>query len=76
MLRIEKDALKKKNYDDYLHVWEGKCRQSVEGAVYAEELRQARLETYGCHVGPSIYMSYLSNLATSRKLRKLPLITL
>lgn len=42
VLRIEKDTLKEDNYDDYLHVWEGKCRQTVQGAVYADELREAR----------------------------------
>lgn len=44
VLRREKDALKKKNYDEYLNVWEGHCSMIVEGAVYAEELRRARLE--------------------------------
>ncbi len=44
VLRIEKDALKIKDYDDYLHVWEGKCKQSVEGAIYAKELRALKKE--------------------------------
>jgi phage terminase large subunit len=30
--------------DDYLHIWEGKCRLTLEGAVYAEEIRQAVAE--------------------------------
>lgn len=40
-LRIEKDSLKIKDYDAYLNVWEGHCRQTIEGAVYAKELQQA-----------------------------------
>lgn len=40
----EKDALKAKNYDEYLHIYEGHCKQALEGAVYADELRKAREE--------------------------------
>lgn len=40
-LPAEKDELKAKNYDDYLHVWEGHCKIALEGAVYADELRAA-----------------------------------
>jgi phage terminase large subunit len=40
-LQRQKDDLKRRNYDDYLTVWEGKCRQVVEGAIYAKELRSA-----------------------------------
>ena len=29
------------NEDMYLHVWEGYCRHTLEGAVYADELREA-----------------------------------
>lgn len=35
--------LKDRNFDDYLHVWEGHCKQILEGAVYAEELRSAAM---------------------------------
>ena len=31
--------LKEKDYDEYLHVWEGECKRSLEGAVYAAEIR-------------------------------------
>lgn len=41
VLRDEMDELKRRSYDDYLAVWEGHCRQSVEGAIYAQEIRQA-----------------------------------
>jgi phage terminase large subunit len=32
------------DYDKWLHVWRGKCVQSLEGAVYAHELRTAAAE--------------------------------
>lgn len=44
VLADEKDALKAKNYDEYLHVYEGHCKQALEGAVYAEEIRKAKEE--------------------------------
>ena len=44
VLRDEMEACKAKNYDDYLNIWEGHCRQALEGAVYADELRKAREE--------------------------------
>lgn len=37
----EMEDLKARDYDAYLHVWEGECKQTLEGAVYAEELREA-----------------------------------
>jgi phage terminase large subunit len=44
VLRREKDDLKERDPDAYLHVWEGHCRQALEGAVYAEEIRRATEE--------------------------------
>lgn len=41
VLKIEKDALKEKDPDAYLNIWEGHCRVTLEGAIYAKELRQA-----------------------------------
>lgn len=41
VLRKEMESDKERNYDKYLHVWEGHYRQVLEGAVYAEEIRQA-----------------------------------
>lgn len=38
----EKDELRTKSYDDYLHVWEGHCKLALEGAVYADEMRKAQ----------------------------------
>jgi phage terminase large subunit len=42
--------LKEKDYDDYLHVWEGHCKRSLDGAVYAAELRELYAEGRVCNV--------------------------
>lgn len=44
VLQLEMADLKARDYDEYLTVWEGKCRQFLDGAVYMKELRQATLE--------------------------------
>ena len=44
VLRAEMEYLKTKNYDAYLNVWEGHCRVMLDGAVYAQELRDATTE--------------------------------
>lgn len=44
VLRKEMESDKRKNYQSYLHVWEGQCKQAVEGAIFAEELRKAAEE--------------------------------
>jgi len=41
---------KEKNYDTYLHVWEGFCKQTLEGAVYADEMREATVQERICKV--------------------------
>ena len=41
VLRQEKDDLKRRNPKEYDNVWEGKCKQAVDGAIFADELRQA-----------------------------------
>lgn len=41
VLRLEMEAMKASDPDSYLNIWEGHCRQSLEGAVYAKELREA-----------------------------------
>ncbi len=41
VLATERDYLKQYDPDAYLNVWEGHCRQMLEGAVYATELRLA-----------------------------------
>jgi phage terminase large subunit len=40
-LRQEKDALKDRDIEAYNQVWEGLCRQTVDGAIFARELQQA-----------------------------------
>ena len=44
VLRQEKDDLKARDPDAYLTVWEGHCRQVLDGAIYANELRAATAE--------------------------------
>lgn len=44
VLRQEKDDLKLKDPDAYLTVWEGHCRQTLDGAIYANEVRTATSE--------------------------------
>jgi phage terminase large subunit len=44
VLRAEMESDKRKNYANYQHVWEGKPKQAVEGAIFAEELRIAAEE--------------------------------
>lgn len=41
VLRKEMEDLKTRDHDSYLTVWEGHCRQSLDGAVYAKEIREA-----------------------------------
>ena len=43
VLRQEMEELKARDYDAYLNVWEGNCREILEGAVFAEQLRDAKL---------------------------------
>lgn len=45
VLREEKERLKENDYDAYLNVWEGHCKQALEGAIYAAELRKAQEES-------------------------------
>lgn len=50
VLRQEKDDLKARDEDAYLNVWEGHCRQMIEGAVYAKEMRAAQEQGRICKV--------------------------
>jgi phage terminase large subunit len=43
-LRQEKDALKHRDPEAYNNVWEGMCRQTVDGAIFAKEMQMAELE--------------------------------
>lgn len=44
VLRAEMEALRATDYDAYAHIWLGQCKQLMEGAVYATELREASLQ--------------------------------
>lgn len=44
VLEQEKDDLKAKDPDAYLTVWEGHCKQTLDGAIYANEVRRAAEE--------------------------------
>lgn len=44
ILRKQKDKMQKNDYDNYLTVWEGKCRRTLAGAIYAKELSAAILD--------------------------------
>ena len=44
VLRKEMESDKRKNYEQYLHVWEGQCKKSVDGAIFADEIRIASEE--------------------------------
>lgn len=43
-LRAEKDALKVRDLQSYNQVWEGLCRQTVDGAIFANEMQAAEAE--------------------------------
>lgn len=36
--------VRRKSEDDYLHIYEGQCKQVLDGAVYADEIRLAQTE--------------------------------
>lgn len=42
VLREEMESLKIRDPDAYLTTWEGHCRQTLDGAIYAKELREAQ----------------------------------
>ena len=44
VLRMEKDTLKMRDLEAYNMVWEGICRQTVDGAVFAKEIQLADLQ--------------------------------
>lgn len=41
VLRAEMEDLRNRDEDAFLNVWEGHCRQTLDGAIYAKELREA-----------------------------------
>jgi phage terminase large subunit len=44
VLALEKDALKSRDPASYQTVWEGLCRQTVDGAIFANEMQVAELD--------------------------------
>ena len=43
VLRDEMEHLKSVDEDAYLNIWMGKCRHTLDGAVFAKEMREAEL---------------------------------
>jgi phage terminase large subunit len=43
-LRLEKDALKVRDIEAHNQVWEGLCRQTVDGAIFAKEMQRAEMD--------------------------------
>ena len=41
VLRVEMEDLRERDYAKYLHIYEGDCASSVEGAIFAAEMRKA-----------------------------------
>ncbi len=50
VLRAEMEGDKRRDYDHYLHVWEGHCLVNLEGAIFAKELRRVREKNQICGV--------------------------
>jgi phage terminase large subunit len=43
-LRIEKESLRERDLQAYNQVWEGMCRQTVDGAIFATEMQRAEAD--------------------------------
>ena len=43
-LRNEMEALKVRDHEAYMQVWEGVCRQTIDGAIFAKEMMRAEAE--------------------------------
>lgn len=50
VLKLEMEALKERDEDAWLNVWEGHCRRTLDGAIYAKELRALEVEGRICRV--------------------------
>lgn len=48
--RDKMEADKRRNYDEYLHIWEGHCLKYWEGQIYLNELKLAEEEGRICDV--------------------------
>ncbi len=52
VLRLEMEADKLRDYDRYLHIWEGHYRRTLDGSIYADEVRLAYEQKRVCRVLP------------------------
>lgn len=43
-LRQLMESQKEKDYEKYLNVWEGQCKQAIEGAIFARQIEKATAE--------------------------------
>lgn len=50
ILRRQMETAKERNYNDYLTVWEGKTRVTLDGAIFANEIQNAEKENRICRV--------------------------
>lgn len=44
VLRMEMESLKALDHEAYMQVWEGVCRQTIDGAIFAKEMMRADAE--------------------------------
>ncbi len=52
VLRLEMESDKRKNFTQYENVWLGKCKQAVDGAIFANEISAASEEHRLTRVNP------------------------
>lgn len=50
VLREEMETLKARDYEEYLHVWEGELKTFADGAIYKKQLQKVREENRICSV--------------------------
>lgn len=44
VLRKEMQDCRERDYPGFLHIWEGQCKQAIEGAIFAKDLQKAAEE--------------------------------
>lgn len=44
ILKAEMEDMKRKDYQKYLNIWEGQCKQTIEGAIFTTQLQRAAEE--------------------------------
>ena len=50
VLNKERLYCKENNPDDYEHIWEGKCRSAVDGAIYFKQMQEAENNKRICNI--------------------------